>query len=416
VIAMTDTPHTPSTPDFTTPDFTSYAASTTALLDDAAASSPSSMSEQTTTSSTPRARRTLVLVAATGLVAGIVGGGVGAAAVALGDSSNATAASATGAASAQTVAANLPTGSVAKVAQDVLPSVVSIQFSSTAGSGEGSGVILSSGGLILTNNHVVEAAANGGSLTVTFNDGTTTSATIIGRDPSTDLAVIQAKGVSGLKAATLGSSADLQVGQSVVAIGSPLGLSGTVTEGIVSALNRPVLPSGESGSTGAVLNAIQTDAAVNPGNSGGALVDLAGQVVGINSAIASLGASSGGQSGSIGLGFAIPIDQAKQIADQIMNGGTVQHARLGVTVENATGSILGAQLGTVQSGSAAAKAGLQSGDVITAVGDERIDGADALVAAIRSRAPGDQVTLTYVRDGKTATTTVTLESDATTTG
>jgi putative serine protease PepD len=410
---MTDTPHTPSTPDFTTPDFTSYASSTTALLDDAAASSPSSMPEQPTTSSTPRARRTLVLVAATGLVAGIVGGGVGAAAVALGDSSNATAASATGAAAAQNV--SLPTGSVAKVAQDVLPSVVSIQFTSTAGSGEGSGVILSSDGKILTNNHVVEAAANGGSLTVTFNDGTTASASIIGRDPSTDLAVIQAKGVSGLKPATLGSSADLQVGQSVVAIGSPLGLSGTVTEGIVSALNRPVLPSGENGSTGAVLNAIQTDAAVNPGNSGGALVNLAGQVVGINSAIASLGASSGGQSGSIGLGFAIPIDQAKQIADQIMNGGTVQHARLGVTVEDATGSILGAQLGTVESGSAAAKAGLQSGDVITAVGNERIDGADALVAAIRSRAPGDQVTLTYVRNGQTATTTVTLESDATTT-
>jgi putative serine protease PepD len=412
---MTDTPPTNSTPDFPTPDFTSYASSTTALLDDAAASSPSSKPEQTTTSTTPRTRRTLVLVAATGLVAGIVGGGVGAAAVALGDSSNATAASATGAASAQTVAANLPTGSVAKVAQEVLPSVVSIQFSSSAGSGEGSGVILSSDGKILTNNHVVEAAANGGSLTVTFNDGTTASATIIGRDPSTDLAVIQAKGVSGLKPATLGSSADLQVGQSVVAIGSPLGLSGTVTEGIVSALNRPVLPSGENGSTGAVLNAIQTDAAVNPGNSGGALVNLAGQVVGINSAIASLGASSGGQSGSIGLGFAIPIDQAKQIADQIMTGGTVQHARLGVTVQDATGSILGAQLGTVQNGSAAAKAGLRSGDVVTAVGSERIDGADALVAAIRSRAPGDQVTLTYVRDGKTATTTVTLESDATTT-
>jgi putative serine protease PepD len=354
----------------------------------------------------------LVLVAATGLVAGIVGGGVGAAAVALTDSPGATAAGASTGAAAQNV--SLPTGSVAKVAQQVLPSVVSIQFSSQAGSGEGSGIILSSDGKILTNNHVVEEAANGGSLTVTFNDGTSTSATIIGRDPSTDLAVIQAKGASGLTAARLGSSANLQVGQTVVAIGSPLGLSGTVTEGIVSALNRPVLPSGATGGSGAVLNAIQTDAAVNPGNSGGALVSLAGQVVGINSAIATLGASQGSQSGSIGLGFAIPIDQAKQIADQIMAGQTVQHAKLGVTVADAGGSVLGARIGSVESGSAAANAGVQSGDVVTAVDNQRIDSADALVAAIRSRAPGDQVTLTYVRNGNTATTTVTLASDAAT--
>jgi len=403
-------------PDFSRPDFStpSYATTTAALLDDAsAASSPSSSGQPSATDSTPRPRRALALVAATGLVAGIVGGGVGAAAVALTDSPGATAAGASNGTTVQPV--SLPAGSVARVAQDVLPSVVSIQFSSSAGAGEGSGVILTRDGKILTNNHVVEEAANGGSLTVTFNDGSTTSATIIGRDPSTDLAVIQAKSVQGLTPATLGSSADLQVGETVVAIGSPLGLSGTVTEGIVSALNRPVLPSGATGGSGAVLNAIQTDAAVNPGNSGGALVNLAGQVVGINSAIATLGASSGSQSGSIGLGFAIPIDQAKQVADQIMSGQAVQHARLGVTVENATGSELGARIGSVEAGSAAANAGLKAGDVVTQVDGQRIDSADALVAAVRSRAPGDQVTLTYVRGGTTATATVTLDSDTPTT-
>ncbi|MFZ0325295.1 MAG: trypsin-like peptidase domain-containing protein [Actinomycetes bacterium] len=358
-------------------------------------------------------RRPIALVATTAVLAGLLGGAVGATAVAVTDNNSLT--SPGSSTSSTTTNVVLPTGSVAAVARKVLPSVVSIQFTGASGSGEGSGVILTSDGRILTNNHVAQGAANGGSLTVTFHDGSQTSATIVGLDPTTDLAVIQADNVSGLTPATLGSSADLQVGESVVAIGSPLGLSGTVTTGIVSAKDRPVVTGGESGSSssGAVLNAIQTDAAINPGNSGGALVNLKGEVVGINSAIASLGASAGGQSGSIGLGFAIPIDQAKEIVSQLVSGQTVQHGRLGVTVGDSTGDVLGAQLGQVTAGSAAAKAGLRSGDVITGYDSQTIDSADALVAAVRSGQPGDQVTVTYVRNGATATTTVTLDSDST---
>jgi putative serine protease PepD len=213
--------------------------------------------------------------------------------------------------------------------------------------------------------------------------------------------------MDGLVPAQLGSSASLKVGQQVVAIGSPLGLSGTVTSGIVSALNRPVV-SGEQGSSAtSVLNAIQTDAAVNPGNSGGALVDMAGRVVGINSAIASLGAAEGSQGGSIGLGFAIPIDQAKRIADELESKGSATRAVLGVAGENADG---GARLTQVADGSAAAAAGLQVGDVVTRIGSTRVNGAESLMATVRSAAPGTKVEVTYVRDGKTATTTVTLGS------
>ncbi len=359
-----------------------------------------------------RSRRPVALVATTAVLAGLLGGVAGAAAVAVADGTSPT--STTGTTRSSTTNVVLPTGSVAAVARTVLPSVVSIQFSGAAGSGEGSGVIVTSDGRILTNNHVVEGAADGGTLTVTFRDGTQASATIVGRDPATDLAVIQADGVSGLTAAALGSSDDLQVGETVVAIGSPLGLSGTVTTGIVSAKDRPVVTGAESaaGGDGAVLNAIQTDAAINPGNSGGALVNLKGEVVGINSAIASLGASAGGQSGSIGLGFAIPIDQAKDIAAQLVADGTAEHGRLGVTVGDATGDVVGAELGEVTSGSAAAQAGLRGGDVITGYGRQSVDSAESLIAAVRSGQPGDQVELTYVRDGQTATTTLTLDSDA----
>ena len=358
-------------------------------------------------------QRTIALVASSALLAGILGGGVGAATVALidnGSNSTATASSTTDTASN----VSFPTGSVAAVAAKVLPSVVSITFTGADGSGgEGSGVILTSDGRILTNNHVVEGAADGGSLTVTFSDGSRTSAEIVGRDPVTDLAVIQAKDVSGLKPATLGSSADVKVGQAVVAIGSPLGLSGTVTTGIISAVDRPVATSSESGGSGSVLNALQTDAAINPGNSGGALVDMSGRVIGINSAIATLGGSqTGSQSGSIGLGFSIPIDQAKYIVDQLVSGSTAEHGRLGVSVEDATGSVLGAKIGEVSSGSPAAAAGLRTGDVITGFGDQKIESSEALVAAVRSGAPGQQVSVTYVRDGQTTTTTVTLGSDA----
>ena len=354
-----------------------------------------------------RRRPGMAVVVATSLLAGALGAGLGAGAVIATDDDGATGSSSSASAAGNVSTAALPDGSVSKVAAKVLPSVVSIQFTGTAGSGSGSGVVIDESGLILTNNHVVEEAADGGSLTVSFPNGTSAAAEIVGRDPSADLAVIRVDGVDNLVAAKLGDSDSLQVGESVIAIGSPLGLNGTVTTGIVSALNRPVLP-GSSAGDESVLNAIQTDAAINPGNSGGALVNLDGELVGINSAIATLGASTGGQSGSIGLGFAIPVNQAKWISEQLIASGTVEHARLGVTVENATGDVLGAQIGTVESGSAADKAGLAEGDVVTEFGDQSIDSADALVAAVRSAEPSTQVTVTYVRDGQTKTVEVEL--------
>ncbi|WP_407685065.1 S1C family serine protease [Mycobacterium sp. HUMS_1102779] len=305
-------------------------------------------------------------------------------------------------------AANMPAGSVEQVAAKVVPSVVMLETDLGRQSEEGSGIILSSDGLILTNNHVVAAAAGPGQgkppggpvnpapkTTVTFSDGRTAPFTVVGTDPTSDIAVIRVQGVSGLTPISLGSSSDLRVGQPVVAIGSPLGLSGTVTTGIVSALNRPVSTTGEAGNQNTVLDAIQTDAAINPGNSGGALVNMSGQLVGVNSAIATLGADSpDAQSGSIGLGFAIPVDQAKRIADELISSGKASHASLGVQVTNDKGSP-GAKVVEVVQGGAAASAGLPKGVVVTKVDDRPINSADALVAAVRSKAPGDKITLTF---------------------
>ncbi|MDT5264105.1 MAG: putative serine protease PepD [Mycobacterium sp.] len=320
-------------------------------------------------------------------------------------------------------AASLPAGSVEQVAAKVVPSVVKLETDMGKQSEEGSGIILSSDGLILTNNHVV-AAAKGGSAgapsdppgapaptqtKVTFADGNTTKFTVVGTDPSSDIAVVRAEGASGLTPITLGSSANLRVGQDVVAIGSPLGLEGTVTTGIVSALNRPVAAGGDAQNQNTVLDAIQTDAAINPGNSGGALVNMNGELVGVNSAIATLGGDSAAQqSGSIGLGFAIPVDQAKRIADELIQNGTASHASLGVQVGNDAGAD-GAKIVDVTSGGAASAAGLPSGVIVTKVDDRVIGSADALVAAVRSKAPGDQVTLTYLdQSGKPQTVQVTL--------
>jgi putative serine protease PepD len=245
---------------------------------------------------------------------------------------------------------------------------------------------------------------------VTFSDGRTVPFTVVGTDPSSDIAVVRAEGVSGLTPITIGSSANLQVGQNVVAIGSPLGLEGTVTTGIVSALNRPVASGGEAGDQNTVLDAIQTDAAINPGNSGGPLVNMNGELVGVNSAIASLGGDAGGpQSGSIGLGFAIPVDQAKRIADELVQSGTASHASLGVQVGDDP-SVSGAAIVEVAAGGAAAKAGLPSGVVVTKLDDRVIGSSDALVAAVRSKAPGDTVTLTYTdQSGGSKTVQVTLD-------
>jgi putative serine protease PepD len=314
-----------------------------------------------------------------------------------------------------------PTETLAKVAAAVQPSVVSIEVQASAGSDEGSGVIMSSDGTIMTNNHVISAAASGGTIRVTFSDGKTAKATIVGRDAATDLAVIKASGVSGLKPATFGDSDSVHVGDSVLAIGSPLGLEGSVSAGIISALHRPVDvgssndqqqdPFGQQqqgSSTSTVLNdAIQTDAPINPGNSGGPLVDSHGRVIGINSAIASL-SSGTGQSGNIGVGFAIPVDEAQRVAQQLINGGKVTHAVLGVQVSDVTNG--GARVERVTASSGAAKAGLQVGDVITKVDDTNVSDATALTAAIRTHQAGDTVRLTFTRNGKSSTVSATLGS------
>ncbi|RIQ34798.1 PDZ domain-containing protein [Jiangella rhizosphaerae] len=301
---------------------------------------------------------------------------------------------------------------VSAVAADVLPSVVSITAQSQFGQAGGTGVIISSDGEIVTNNHVVESVGQGGTVQVTFSDGTTADAEVIGTDPLTDLAVIKAQDVSGLQPAELGNSGDLAVGQQVVAIGSPLGLDGTVTSGIVSALNRPMAASSDGqpqAGVNSVIDAIQTDAPINPGNSGGPLVNMDGQVVGINSAILTTGSGNG----SIGLGFSIPIDQAKPIIEELRQGQEATHAQIGVGVNDAQqGDVRGALIAQVNPGSPGEEAGLQEGDVVTHVGDRVVSDATSLIAAVRSHRPGDEIELTYVRDGQEQTTTVTLGSDA----
>lgn len=304
-------------------------------------------------------------------------------------------------------------GSVESVAQKVLPSVVKIDVATQQGAASGSGIILTDDGTILTNNHVVEGA-EAGSITVSFDDGSSAEAEVLGTDPLTDTAVIKATDVSGLTPATIGKSANLGVGEGVVAVGSPYGLDATVTSGIVSALNRPVNVGSDDEGNSTTYPAIQTDAAINPGNSGGPLVDMTGAVVGINSSIRTAASQSpyGGQSqsGSIGLGFAIPIDEVMPIVDQMAKGETPTHARLGIRVGD---DEAGAVVSDVTEGSTAAEAGMEAGDVITQVDDQRITGADSLVATIRSYRPGDQVTVTWTRDGQTQEAQVSLDSDAT---
>jgi len=319
-----------------------------------------------------------------------------------------------------TPAAPSEDGSVQSVAQSVLPSTVELDVTGGTGeSGSGSGAILSSDGLILTNEHVAGLAGEGGAITVRFSDGSKAPGEIVGLDPLTDTALVQAQDVSGLTPITLGTSGDLQVGEPVVAIGSPFGLESTVTTGIVSALDRPVEVGTDASGNSTTYPAIQTDAAINPGNSGGPLVDMNGHLVGINSSIRSTGGGLGGEAGSIGLGFAIPIDDVLPIIDQMQAGETPTHARLGITVGDVTQAGLssatvteGAEIQEITSGSAAGDAGLEPGDVITAVDDAPVDSSSSLVATIRSYRPGDEVEVTYERNGEEATTTLTLESDA----
>ena len=315
-------------------------------------------------------------------------------------------------------------GSVEAVAKRVLPSVVKINVGNSQEQGSGSGIIISSDVEILTNNHVA-SVGQGGTISVNFNDGSAAKARVVGTDPMTDLAVIKAEGVSGLQPATIGNSDKIAVGENVVAIGSPFGLQATVTSGIVSATNRPVSVGStdqspmqpQQRSQDTTYPAIQTDAAINPGNSGGPLVDLNGDVVGINSSIRtasdSLGSSS--QGGSIGLGFAIPISKVWPVVQQLRDGQTATHARMGVSVTDASsnsGLLTGAGVEAVTPGSPAASAGLKKGDVITKIDGQVVTGSESLVATVRGHRPGDKVTLTVVDGGtKTRTVDVTLESD-----
>ncbi len=320
-------------------------------------------------------------------------------------------------------------GAIEGVARKVLPSVVQLNVTGQNEAGSGSGIILTSDGTILTNNHVVAVAGDGGTISVSFSDGTAARAKVVGTDPVTDLAVVRAEGVKGLTAADIGKSSDLAVGEGVVAIGSPFGLGATVTSGIVSALDRAVSVASSDGQQSqdpfsqqapsqqpdqtTTYPAIQTDAAINPGNSGGPLVNMDGQVIGINSSIRS-STSATGQGGSIGLGFAIPMDEVLPIVNQLRNGETPTHARLGVSVsDNNTrdSAATGALVKTIEKGGAADDSGIRVGDVITKVGKQLIDGSDSLVATIRGHRPGDEVTITLIRDGRTRTVTSDLGSD-----
>lgn len=298
--------------------------------------------------------------------------------------------------------------SIAGIAARVSPSVVSIQVRRGNSGGTGSGFFLDSTGHILTNNHVISAAAtNGASISVRLANGKDYEAKLIGRDISYDLAVIKIA-VTDAPALQLGNSDQVQVGDGVIAIGSPLGLTGTVTSGIISAKNRPVT-SGDGTSESSFINALQTDAAINPGNSGGPLVDSTGAVIGVNSAIASLGSDL--QTGSIGLGFAIPINQARKTADQLIKNGVATYPVIGISLDmNYTGE--GAQVATsgrgILAGSPAEKAGLRGGDIVIALDGQAINGPEELIVAVRSKSVGDVVRVTYKRNGSEKTVSLTL--------
>ncbi|MDB4971632.1 MAG: peptidase and chymotrypsin/Hap [Myxococcales bacterium] len=303
-----------------------------------------------------------------------------------------------------------PPGSVADIASRVVPAVVSIETRVGNQGATGSGVVIDTDGHVLTNNHVVAMAAENknAELKAIFHDGTRVTAAIVGRDPKTDLAVLKVP-LANPVVARLGSSGTLAVGDGVIAIGSPLGLVGTVTDGIVSALNRPVRLDGGGNDATAVIDAIQTDAAINPGNSGGPLVDSTGAVVGINTAIRTFGQ---GEGGSIGLGFAIPIDDARRIAEELIRTGTVKHSDIGVNARAVTdGTTDGAQVQNVRAGGPAAAAGVLEGDVIVQFGDRRIGSADELIVAVRERKVGEAVGVHLVRDGRPLVVTITLGSD-----
>jgi putative serine protease PepD len=294
------------------------------------------------------------------------------------------------------------------VAKRGLPSVVAIQVQAGRAAGSGSGEVIRSDGYILTNNHVISAAANGGSITVLFNDGESHSARLVGRDVPTDLAVIKVDDHPSLQALPWGSSSSLSAGQPVVALGAPLGLASSVTSGIVSALDRSVNVPADNGRTALLVAAIQTDAAINPGNSGGALVDCSGRLVGIPTAGATVPNPQGGSSaGSIGIGFAIPSDFAHTISDELIATGSVTHSSFGIRVAPASEGLL---VVATMPGGPSATAGLRSGDVITKLDGEAATSGEQLQALTLTRRPGDTVKVTYSRHGQEHTVELTLGS------
>jgi putative serine protease PepD len=299
---------------------------------------------------------------------------------------------------------------IPSIAEEELPSVVTIAVSGPSGSGTGSGEVIDNSGHVLTNNHVIAAAAAGGQIQVIFNDGSTQTAQLVGRDPKTDLAVLKVQQASGLRPIRFGSSENVRVGESVVALGAPLGLSSTVTSGIVSARDRSVNVPAEDGQSALLVAAIQTDAAINPGNSGGALVDCAGKLIGIPTAGATVPSPNGGSSpGSIGLGFAIPSDFAHRIAEELIANGSVSHGFLGISV-NTAGADAGLFVAGVTPSGPAAAAGLQTGDVITKIDGNQVVSAEQLLEITLTHKPGDTVTITYERQGQTHETRLTLGS------
>jgi putative serine protease PepD len=306
---------------------------------------------------------------------------------------------------------------VITVADEVLPSVVTIEaMGSTGGSGgTGSGEVIRSDGYIVTNNHVISAAAAGGSVRVLFLDGQSEPATIVGRDPLTDLAVLKVEPGPELKVIGIGSSDSLRIGQPVVALGSPLGLSGTVTAGIVSALDRTVQVPGENDRSALLVSAVQTDAAINPGNSGGALTNCDGKLIGVPTAGAAVPGPSGGAGGSIGLGFAIPVDLVTQIADELISTGRVSHAYFGLQTvplppaqAERAGVSEGVFVTALAPGGPAAAAGLAPGDVITSIDGEPAKSNVQLETLTVTKRAGDTVPVEYERDGQSHHATITL--------
>ena len=359
----------------------------------------------------PRRRRGWSIAIVAVILALVVGGLLGWGAGRLG---------ATRAASSSANSGNGNTCNAITVANEVLPAIVTVSAVGESGGGTGTGEFIRKDGYIVTNNHVISTAVPGGSLSVLLSSGTHFPAQLVGRDPRSDLAVLKIDDGSSLPIVPWGKSSDLVVGQPVVALGAPLGLSGTVTSGIVSALGRTVPVPSDNGHNAILANAIQTDASINPGNSGGALVNCGGSLIGINTAIATVPNASGvSGGGSVGIGFAIPSDFAQAIVAQIIDTGRVTYPYFGISVAPIPPAAAedlkvpgGLYVLSVVTGGPSAQAGIEAGDVITEVNGHAATSVDILTQTVMTRKAGEKVPVTYLRDGQTHKTTVTLQNPA----